>query len=115
VLPYFSLASGFLTGKYRTEADMEGSSRAGMVKRYFNDRGLRVLSTLDEVAKKHGATPGQVALAWLMARPVQTIPIASATSQKQLDELVKSMELKLDRESLEKLDSVSAETVASPS
>jgi aryl-alcohol dehydrogenase-like predicted oxidoreductase len=115
VLPYFSLASGFLTGKYRTEADMEGSSRAGMVKRYFNDRGLRVVAALDEIARKHGSTPAQVALAWLMARPVQTIPIASATSRKQLDELVKAMELKLDRESLEKLDVVSAETVASPS
>jgi aryl-alcohol dehydrogenase-like predicted oxidoreductase len=115
VLPYFSLASGFLTGKYRTEADLEGSSRAGMVKRYFNERGLRVLGVLDEIAKKHAASLAQVSLAWLMARPVQTIPIASATSRKQLDELVKATELKLDRESLEKLDVVSAEAVPSPS
>ena len=115
VLPYFSLASGFLTGKYRTEADLEKSSRATMVKRYFNDRGLRVVSTLDEVAKKHDANPAQVALAWLMAKQVTTIPIASATSKEQLGELVKSTELKLGRESLEKLDTVSAETVASPS
>ncbi len=114
VLPSFALASGFLTGKYRTEADLEGKARAGMAKRYMNDRGFRVVDTLLEVAKKIGATPSQVALAWLMARPVQTIPIASATTLAQFNELVEATRLDLDRESVEQLDAVSAETVPSP-
>jgi len=115
VLPYFALAGGFLTGKYRSAADAEGKARGGMVKRYMTERGFQVMTKLIEVSKRLGATPGQVALAWLMARPVQTIPIASATTLMQFNELVEAMRLTLDRESIEQLDAVSAEAVPSPS
>ena len=97
VIPYFSLASGFLTGKYRSEADLSKSQRGQMVKKYLNPRGFRILDALDQVAKRHNATPTQVALAYLMARPSITAPIASATNLKQLDELVKAASLMLDR------------------
>jgi aryl-alcohol dehydrogenase-like predicted oxidoreductase len=115
VLPYFALASGFLTGKYRSEDDLKNSARGGMVKRYFNERGLGVLHALDEVAKKHGVTQGQIALAWLMARPVQTIPIASATTIAQFEQLVEATRFELDRESVQQLNAASAEAVPSPS
>src|SRR5207249_7038058 len=77
VIPYFSLASGFLAGKYRSEADLAKSSRATFVKKYLNERGFRILGALDQVAKAHGATPTLVALAWLLAQPSVTAPIAS--------------------------------------
>jgi aryl-alcohol dehydrogenase-like predicted oxidoreductase len=107
VIPYFSLASGFLTGKYRSEADFSKSTRGSRVKKYLNDRGLRILAALDQVAKECNATPAQIALAWLIARPSITAPIASATSLKQLDELVGATQLKLDPESIAMLNQAS--------
>ena len=108
VLPYFALASGFLTGKYRSEADLAASSRGAFVKHHLNERGLRILGALDQVAADCNATPARVALAWLIAQPTVTAPIASATSLTQLDELVKATELKLDGQALAKLDAASA-------
>jgi aryl-alcohol dehydrogenase-like predicted oxidoreductase len=108
VISYFSLASGFLSGKYRSEADLNKSARGGSVKKYLNPKGLAVLAALDEVAKRYGATPAQVALAWLMARPTITAPIASATSVEQLHDLVAATLLKLDAESISKIDRASA-------
>lgn len=108
VIPYYSLASGFLTGKYRSVSDLGQSPRGGAAKKYLNERGQRVLQALDEVAEKHGSKPGRVALAWLIARPSITAPIASATSLEQLRELVESTRLKLDAEDVAKLDRASA-------
>ncbi len=115
VIPYFSLASGFLAGKYRSEADLAKSARGSLVKKYLNERGFEILSALDQVAKAHSATPTRVALAWLLAQPSVTAPIASATNLDQLRELLSAADLKLDRESLEKLNqaSASAATVGS--
>jgi len=97
VIPYYSLAAGFLTGKYRTEADLAKSARGAKVRKsYFNERGQRVLAAVDAVAARLGATQAQVALAWLMARPGITAPIASATTPAQLDELVGATRLTLD-------------------
>ena len=104
VTPYYSLASGFLTGKYRSEADLGKSARGGGMRENFNRRGLDILAGLDRVAAAHGATPAQVALAWLMARPSVTAPIASATSVAQLKELALSADLKLAAEDLKALD-----------
>lgn len=109
VIPYFSLASGFLTGKYRSEADFSKSARGGGMKKYFNDRGFRILKALDEVAGRYKANPAQVALAWLMARPAITAPIASATSLKQLEDLVAATRLKLDEAAMKLLTDASAE------
>jgi aryl-alcohol dehydrogenase-like predicted oxidoreductase len=109
VICYFSLASGFLSGKYRSEADLSKSQRGQMVKKYLNARGLRILDALDQVAKQHKATPTQVALAWLMARPSITAPIASATNLKQLNDLVQSATVKLDPSSIELLNQASAQ------
>ncbi len=75
VIGYFSLASGFLSGKYRSEADLSKSQRGGRVKKYLNERGFRILKALDEVAAQHNSTPARVALAWLIARPSITAPI----------------------------------------
>jgi aryl-alcohol dehydrogenase-like predicted oxidoreductase len=108
VIPYFSLASGFLAGKYRSEADLAKSARGTLVKKYLNERGFRILDALDQVAKTHGATPTRVALAWLLAQPSVTAPIASATNLDQLRELLSAADLKLDRESLEELNQASA-------
>ncbi len=109
VIGYSSLGSGFLTGKYRSEADLGKSPRGqGVQKRYFNDRGFRILAALDEVAKRCASTPGAVALAWLIARPSVTSPIASATNTEQLNELVAATRLVLDREAIERLDQASA-------
>ena len=104
VIPYYSLAAGFLTGKYRSEADFAKSARGPGMKKYLNARGAAVLAALDAVADRHGATLAQVALAWLMAQPGITAPIASATSVAQLDELIGAARLKLDAESLRRLD-----------
>jgi aryl-alcohol dehydrogenase-like predicted oxidoreductase len=109
VIPYFSLASGFLTGKYRSAEEASTRPRARMLKNYFNDRGMRILAALDDVARRLGATPAQVALAWLMARPSITAPIASATSIEQLDELVGAARLQLDAEAVEQLNQASAD------
>lgn len=112
VINFYALAAGFLTGKYRSEADAAKSARgANTTKKYLNPRGLRILAALDAAAKAHGATPGQVAIAWQIARPSITAPIASATSQKQLDELVAAASLALDAETIAALDAASAESV----
>jgi len=104
VIPYFSLAAGFLTGKYRSEADFAKSARGPGLKKYLNARGTAVLGALETVAARQGATLAQVALAWLMAQPGVTAPIASATSVAQLEELMGAARLELDAESLRTLD-----------
>jgi aryl-alcohol dehydrogenase-like predicted oxidoreductase len=112
VIPYFSLASGFLTGKYRRGGEGAQSARAGMVKKYFNDHGYAVVDALDDVAKQLGSTPARVALAWLLAQPGVTAPIASATSEKHLDDLVGAANLKLDSASLQRLNEASTAVTA---
>ena len=107
VISYYSLASGFLTGKYRSKADMEGRIRAPRVTKYLNDYGFGVIKVLDEVAAQHKAKPGQIALAWLIARPSVTAPIASATNLEQLAELVKAAEIKLDAAAIQRIDQAS--------
>jgi aryl-alcohol dehydrogenase-like predicted oxidoreductase len=107
VIPYFALASGFLTGKYRSEKDLAGSARGYRVKDMMNERGMRILAALDSVAKDSSATPAQVSLAWLLAKGV-TAPIASATNVKQLHELLKAVDLKLDAEAVALLDEASS-------
>lgn len=107
VISYFSLASGFLTGKYRTRDDITGA-RARMVERYMDERGVTILSALDEVAAARDATPAQVALAWLIARPSITAPIASATSSKQLADLVAATHLQLSDDEVTMLNQASA-------
>ena len=109
VIPYYGLASGFLTGKYRSEADLaKSSARGGAVKKFLNPKGLGVLAAPDQIATAHQATPAQVALAWIMARPGLTAPIASATSVEQLRELLAAAELKLGAEEIATLDRASA-------
>jgi aryl-alcohol dehydrogenase-like predicted oxidoreductase len=108
VIPYFSLASGFLTGKYRAQADIERSARGKFVQKYLNERGLGILQALDGVAKAFIATPARVALAWLLARHSITAPIVSATSLEQMRELFQSANLELDRPSIELLNDASA-------
>ena len=108
VIPYFSLASGFLTGKYRSEQDTVSRSRGSRVQKYLNPRGLRILDALDEIANQYNATPAQISLAWLLAKPVITAPIASATSVQQLDELLNATRLKLDAAAVQKLEEASA-------
>lgn len=113
VINFYALAAGFLTGKYRSEADAAKSARgANTTKKYLNPRGLRILAALDAAAKARGATPGQIAIAWQIARPSITAPIASATSQKQLEELVAAASLALDAETIAALDAASAESAA---
>jgi len=107
VVSYFSLASGFLTGKYRTEADLAGRARAYRVKDMMNERGSRILAALDEVARELNASPAQVSLAWLIARGV-TAPIASATNVEQMQELAGSVRLTLGADALAALDEASA-------
>ncbi|MEE2688056.1 MAG: aldo/keto reductase [Pseudomonadota bacterium] len=107
VIGFYSLASGFLTGKYRSKADMEGRIRAPRVEKYVNEGGFRVLDALEEVASKHDAKMGQVALSWLVARPSITSPIASATDMDQLAELTAAAELALDAEDIAKIDRAS--------
>ncbi len=108
VIPYFSLASGFLTGKYRSPQDLEGKARAGIVGRYMTPRGERILRALDAVAASYHSTPVAVALAWLIARPSVTAPIVSATSTDQLKSLIQGVELQLDAASIEALNAASA-------
>ncbi len=107
VIPYFSLAGGFLTGKYRSEKDFVKSARGGGMSRYLNSRGLRILGGLDAVAARHGVEPAQVALAWLAAQPGIAAPIASATSIEQLHSLVAAARLRLSAADLSELDHAS--------
>jgi aryl-alcohol dehydrogenase-like predicted oxidoreductase len=108
VVPYYSLASGFLTGKYRAGADTEGRARGSRVAKYINDAGFRVLAALNEVAKRYHTKSAQVALAWMIARPAITAPIASATNLDQLREIMQAPEIKLDRDAIEQIDRASA-------
>ena len=109
VISYYALASGFLTGKYRSEADIgKSATRAAAVGKYLNGHGLRVLTALDDVARRLDATAAQVALAWIMAQAGITAPIASATSVAQVEELVQATRLKLSTADIEKLDRATA-------
>lgn len=108
VIPFFSLASGFLTGKYRSKAESIGTSREKMVAKYFDERGEKILKALDEVSKQLNAKPASIALAWLLAQPTVTAPIASATSMEQMEGLFAAVDLKLDAATLAKLNQASA-------
>jgi aryl-alcohol dehydrogenase-like predicted oxidoreductase len=108
VISYFSLASGFLTGKYRSAEDLTDRARADMVKKYLDERGLRILAALDKVARQHELAPVKVALAWLIAQPSITAPIASATSLEQLQMLIDATAVELDRSAVDLLNAASA-------
>jgi aryl-alcohol dehydrogenase-like predicted oxidoreductase len=108
VIPFYSLAGGFLTGKYRSEKDLEGKPRARTVSQYLDPRGLDILAELDKIAARFEATPAQIALAWLMAQKGVTAPIASATNLTQLSEILRATEIKLDHDALDRLGRVSA-------
>jgi aryl-alcohol dehydrogenase-like predicted oxidoreductase len=112
VIPYFSLASGFLTGKYTRGAEPSASPRGGMVKKYLNDHGFAVVDALVEIARKHRSTPARVALAWLMDQPGITAPIASATNDRQFEDLAASTTLELDQDDIRRLCEVSAPVAA---
>jgi len=108
VISYYSLASGFLTGKYRSEADLGKSVRGGGVSKYLTQKGFSILHALDEVAAKYSLTPASVSLAWLMSRPAVVAPIASATKIAQLDDFVTAADLKLETTDIQLLDQASA-------
>lgn len=108
VIPYYSLASGFLTGKYRSEADLGKSLRGKGIKKYLDERGLRILASMDEVAKEQNVQLSQIAIAWLLHKSSVTSAIASATTTKQLSELTLAANLKLTDDQIRKLDSASA-------
>jgi len=108
VIPYYSLAGGFLSGKYRKSEDLVGRARARTAGQYLNERGLNLLAEIDRVAAAHKATPAQIALAWLLAQPGITAPIVSATSLDQLDEILASTKIALGAEALTRLDKASA-------
>jgi aryl-alcohol dehydrogenase-like predicted oxidoreductase len=107
VICYFSLASGFLTGKYRSEADLAKSERGNRVKKYLTERGFWILDALEHVSKELNSTPARVALAWVLARPSITAPIASATSLEQLNDLIEATRMKLDHAHIELLNHAS--------
>lgn len=107
VFPYSALASGFLTGKYRSEADFHKSPRGQGAANYLNEKGLNLLNTLDKIADKHNSVPAAISLAWLSAQPNIGGPVASATSKQQLNEILSSTKLNLDSEDLELLEKVS--------
>jgi aryl-alcohol dehydrogenase-like predicted oxidoreductase len=108
VIVYYSLASGFLSGKYRSKADLAGKARATGAGKYLNEKGLKVLDALDKVAKAHNAKPAEVALAWLIAQKGVTAPIASATSLEQVASLARAAQLKLSEQELQSLTAASA-------
>ncbi|MDW9230361.1 aldo/keto reductase family protein [Burkholderia cepacia] len=108
VVNYYALASGFLSGKYRSEADLKKSVRGDRVAGYLNERGLRILAALDAVAVKHGTQPAAIALAWQIARPTITAPIASATSLAQLQSLGDAIRVTLDQDDIRRIDEASA-------
>lgn len=107
VFPYYALASGFLTGKYRSEADSSKSVRGKGAQKYMNAKGLAVLDALDKIAAKHNTKQATVALAWLLAQPYVGAPVVSATSKAQLDSLLAAPALNLDTEDLSFLDTAS--------
>ena len=108
VIPYFSLASGFLTGKYQSLADTKGKNRGSRVEKYFDDRGLRILKALKAVGEETGAAQASVALAWVLAQPTITAPIASATTVEQMQALFAAVELQLSEAQVETLTGASA-------
>jgi aryl-alcohol dehydrogenase-like predicted oxidoreductase len=108
VISYFSLGSGFLTGKYRSEDDLTNSARGEFVKKYLNERGFRIIQALDSVAQEHNMTPAQVALAWLISNPSITAPIASATNLEQLNELIEATTIELNPSVIARLNQASA-------
>jgi len=108
VITYFSLAAGFLTGKYRSDVDFGKSARGPGMKKFLNARGMKILDALDAVAKRYSATSAQVSLAWLMSRPGVTAPIASATNLDQLQEILRAASIKLDAEAVAALERASA-------
>ena len=107
VISYFSLGSGFLTGKYRSEDDLTNSARGEFVKKYLNERGFRIIQALDSVAQEHNMTPAQVALAWLISNPSITAPIASATNLEQLNELTEATTIELNSSVIDLLNQAS--------
>jgi aryl-alcohol dehydrogenase-like predicted oxidoreductase len=108
VISYFSLASGFLSGKYRSKEDLKGSKRSGMVEKYLTERGFKILSALDEIASEYNSNPATISLAWIIANPAVTAPIASATTLDQLKQLTEAATIQLDEAALEKLTTASA-------
>lgn len=108
VITYYSLESGFLTGKYRSKEDLDKSPRGGNMEKYFNDRGMKILAALDQVSEQYNSTPAAVALAWLIQRPSVTAPIVSATSLNQLDSIIQAPELNLDANAIGLLTAASA-------
>jgi len=107
VITYFSLAAGFLTGKYRSESDFGKSARGPGMKNFLNPRGMKILDALDKIARRYDATPAQISLAWLIVRPGITAPIASATNLDQLQEILHAIEIRLDKEAIEVLNRAS--------
>lgn len=107
VFPYFALASGFLAGKYRTEADLEGQNRASFVRRYLDDRGRRILAAMDRIAGERAVPLSRIALAWLLTRPGITAPVASASSLSQLDAMAEGVSLVLSQEEKDLLEEAS--------
>ena len=107
VINYYSLASGFLTGKYRSENDLSKSARGGGNKKYLNERGFKILNTLDGAAKRYNTTQATISLAWLMAQATIAAPIASATNAQQLNDLIAATDLKLDNAAIEELNTAS--------
>jgi aryl-alcohol dehydrogenase-like predicted oxidoreductase len=107
VISYFSLASGFLTGKYRSKDDLSKGARGDFVKKYLNERGFRIIETLDRVAQQHNMTPVKVALAWLISHPSITAPIASATNLEQLNELIEATTIELNPSVIDLLNQAS--------
>jgi aryl-alcohol dehydrogenase-like predicted oxidoreductase len=108
VIPYYGLAMGFLSGKYRSEDDLAQSARGKGVKSYLNPRGWKILDALERIADRYSTTPATIALAWLIARPSITAPIASATSVQQLEQLVKAASIALDEQAVRELNDASA-------
>src|SRR5690554_3209382 len=107
VLNYYSLASGFLTGKYRSKTDLTKSPRGGGLDKYLDNNGFEVLKALDEVSEKHNSNPATVSLAWLLGRPTITAPIVSATSLRQLQSIIEAPKLNLDGNDMERLNKAS--------
>ncbi len=108
VITYYSLASGFLTGKYRREADLQKSQRGQGIKKFLNERGFKILKALDEVAKRCNTSPASISLVWLMAKPTIAAPIASATNIDQLKDLMHAAEINLTEKDMKELDEASA-------
>ena len=107
VISYFSLGSGFLTGKYRSKDDLSKNARGDIVKKYLNERGFRILDALDCVAQQYQMTPAKIALAWLISNPSITAPIASATNLEQLNELIQAATIELDPSAIDQLNQAS--------